>query len=113
VLETLASFDLKQSDVRVYVFLAKNGPRTGKNLCNTLNMPKHQVYQCLRNLKNKSLVSAIPEHPTVFSAVSFEKVLDLLVKAKLEEVKRAQQASEKALSDWKHINNGESNNAHY
>ena len=113
VLETLACFDLKQSDVKVYVFLAKKGPRTGKNLCEALNMPKHQVYQCLRNLKSKSLVGAIPEHPALFSAVSFERVLDLLVKAKLEEVKRAQQASEKTLLEWKHVTEEESNMERY
>lgn len=113
VLETLAGFGLKQSDARVYVFLAKKGPHTGKNLCNALNMPKHQVYQCLRNLKSKCVVSATLEHPALFSAVPFEEVLDLLVKSKLDEAKRAQKNSEKALSEWKFMTNGESNKTPY
>jgi sugar-specific transcriptional regulator TrmB len=101
VLETLACFDLKQSDVKVYVFLAKKGPHTGKDISNMLNMPRWQLYQCLRNLEGKGVVSGTPERPALFSAVPFEKVIDLIIKAKLEEAEHAQQNSHKALLDWK------------
>jgi len=37
----------------------------------------------------------------VFSAVPFEKALDHLVKARLEEAQRTQQNTDKALCDWK------------
>ena len=100
MLETLAGFGLKPSDAHVYVFLAKKGPQTGKDLCNILTMPKHQVYQCLRNLENKAIVTATSEHPASFSAVPFEKVLDILVKAKLEEAQRTQMDKDEALTDW-------------
>jgi len=63
-------------------------------------MPRHQTYQCLRNLKNKGIVDASPERPATFSAMSFEKALNLLIKAKLKEVQHTQQNIEKALSDW-------------
>jgi sugar-specific transcriptional regulator TrmB len=100
VLETLEGFGLSQSDAKVYVFLAKKGPHTEKNLSNVVNMPKHQLYQCLRNLRNRGIVSVTPERPATFSAVSFEEALDLLVKAKLKEVQRSQQSIHEALSDW-------------
>lgn len=100
VLETLAGLGLNQSDAKIYVFLAKKGPHTGKDLCNALSMQKPQLYPCLRNLQNKGLVNATPERPALFSAVSFEKVLDLLVKGKIEEAKQTQEDREKALSAW-------------
>ena len=103
MLETLAGFGLKQSDARIYVFLAKKGPHTGKDLCNALTMSQHQVYQCLRNLENKAIVTATSEHPASFSAVPFEKVLDILVKAKLEEAERTRQDKDEALSDWQSL----------
>ena len=87
VYETLAGLGLKQSDANVYVFLAKKGPHTGKDLYNALNMPKPCLYQCLRNLENKGVVTATRKRPAVFSAVPFEKVLDILVKVKLDERK--------------------------
>jgi sugar-specific transcriptional regulator TrmB len=109
VLETLVSFGLNQLDAKVYVFLAKNGPHKGKDLCNALTMPKHQIYQCLRNLEDKGIVSANSERPALFFAVSFERALDLLVKAKLEEAQHTQQDKDEALSYWKFMIDAESN----
>ena len=39
-------------------------------------------------------------HPALFAAVPFEKAIDLLVKAKLEEAQSTKQNTDKALSDW-------------
>lgn len=100
LLETLAGYGLNHSDAKIYVFLAKKGPHTGKNLATTLNMPKSQLYPCLRKLENKRIVIATHERPAQFSAVPFEKAIDLLVKAKLEEAQRTQQNTHKALCDW-------------
>ena len=105
MLETLAGFGLKPSDAHVYVFLAKKGPHTEKDLCNILTMPKHQVYQCLRNLENRGIVNATLERPAQFTAAPFEKVLDLLTKAKLEEAERTRQDKDEALSDWQSLMN--------
>jgi sugar-specific transcriptional regulator TrmB len=103
VLETLAGLGFSQSDANVYIFLAKKGPHRGKDLCTTLNMPKPFLYQCLSRLKNIGAVTATPERPAQFSAVPFEKVLELLIKSKVEEAQSAQRDKEKALSDWKLI----------
>jgi sugar-specific transcriptional regulator TrmB len=101
ILETLTSFGLKQSDAKVYVFLAKKGPHTEADLSDALNMPKNQTYQCLRNLEDKGIVTATRDRPALFSALPFEKVLDLLVKAKLEEARRTEQNTYEALCNWK------------
>jgi len=101
VLDTLKSLGLKQVDANVYVFLAKNGPHNGKNLCNALKMPNPYLYQCLKNLESKGVVNVTSKRPALFSAVPFEKVLDILVKMKLEEAQRMQQNMDEALSHWK------------
>jgi sugar-specific transcriptional regulator TrmB len=100
VLNTLKSFGLKRAEAQVYVFLAKKGPHTGKDLCNALNMTKPQLYKCLSNLENKGVVTATPERPAIFHAALFEKALDLLVKAKLEEAQHTQEDKDEALTDW-------------
>lgn len=106
--ETLAVLGLNQSDANVYVFLAKNGPHNGKNLCNALKMPKPYLYQCLKNLQTKSLVNSTPDRPALFSAIPFEKVLDILVKAKLEEAQRTQQNIDEALFNWQALKSEDS-----
>ena len=100
VLSTLMSFGLKRAEAQVYVFLAKKGPHTGKDLCNALSMQKPQLYPCLRNLQNKGLVKATLERPALFSAVSFEKVLDLLINDKIEEARHTQRDKDEALTNW-------------
>lgn len=103
VFETLAALGLNRSDANVYVFLAKNGPHNGKDLCNALKMQKPQLYPCLKNLQNKQLVNATQQRPALFSAVPFETALELLIKTKMNEAKRTQQVMKEALTDWKQM----------
>jgi len=92
---------LTQSDYQVYVFLAQQGPQKGRNLCNELNIQKHQLYSSLRNLQGKGLVSATCEHPAQFSAVSFERVIDMYIKVKTEEAQALQETREDLMSAWR------------
>jgi sugar-specific transcriptional regulator TrmB len=110
VLDTLTSFGLKRIDAQVYVFLAKKGPHKGRDLSNALKLPKQRLYPCLNCLKHKKLINSTPNRPALFSAVPFEEALDLLVKAKMEEAQHTQQNTDKALSDWQSMINGDSTN---
>jgi sugar-specific transcriptional regulator TrmB len=103
VLKTLESLGLKQLDARVYVFLAKRGPRKATDVAKSLKMPKQTLYVVIRNLQKKGLVTSTLEHPARFSTVPFENVLDLFVKAKMEEAQRIQQCRDEILSDWQSI----------
>ncbi len=103
VLETLTGLGLRKPDAQLYVFLAKKGPHTGKDLCNALGKQKSQLYPCLRNLQNKQIINATKERPAIFSAIPFEGVLELLTTVKIEEARNAQRDKERALADWKLI----------
>ncbi len=98
------SFGLKRTDAQVYIYLAKKGPQKGRDLSNALKLPKQRLYSCLNCLKHKKLINSSRNRPAIFSAVPFEEALDLLVKAKmkkaLEEARRIQQNTDKALCDW-------------
>ena len=63
-------------------------------------MQKQQVYSSLKKLQSKAVVSATLEHPARFSAVPFENVLDLFIKAKLQEAQAIQHEKSKLLSSW-------------
>jgi sugar-specific transcriptional regulator TrmB len=103
VYRTLASFGLTRTDAKVYTYLAKKGTRKGKDLCNSLNMQKQQLYPCLKNLQSRGVVTATCKRPVLFSALPFEKVLDLVTKANIEEAERMIQNKEKILSKWQSI----------
>ena len=101
VYRTLASFGLTRTDAKVYIYLAKKGPRKGKDLCNSLNMQKQQLYPCLKNLQSRGVVTATCKRPVLFSALPFEKVLDLFMKVSIEEAEHLMQNKEELLSAWR------------
>ena len=47
------------------------------------------------------MVNAIPKVPASFSAISLDKLLDLLAKANLEEARRIEQEKDDILKLWK------------
>jgi sugar-specific transcriptional regulator TrmB len=100
VLNTLVNFGLTQIEAQIYIFLAKKGAQKGREIRKALKITKQQLYPSLRNLQTKGIVSSTIEHPARFSALSFEKVLDLFIRAKVEETQRLQQSKDEILSKW-------------
>jgi sugar-specific transcriptional regulator TrmB len=100
LLETLEGFGFKQSDSKIYVFLAKKGPHTAKDLETALKMPKWQIYNSLRNLQKKGTVTAILRRPALFSALPFEKAIDLAAKARIKEAQQEQASTNQAMLYW-------------
>jgi sugar-specific transcriptional regulator TrmB len=100
VLNTLVSFGLSQIEAQIYIFLAKKGAQKGRDIRKALKITKQQLYPSLRDLQNKGIVSSTIEHPARFSALPFEKVLDLFIEAKVEETRRLQQSKDEILSKW-------------
>jgi sugar-specific transcriptional regulator TrmB len=101
IIKTLQGFGLERIDAEVYVYLAKKGPQKGLDIADALKIRKHQLYSTLKNLQSKGVVTASPEHPALFSAVAFEKALDLLVEANLEQAKAIKEIREELLSSWR------------
>jgi sugar-specific transcriptional regulator TrmB len=101
VLRTFENFGLKRIDAEVYVYLAKKGPHKGVDLAAALKIRKHKLYSILKALQDKGIVTISPEHPALFSAVAFEKALDLLVEASMEQAKVIKETREELLSNWR------------
>lgn len=100
VLKTLENLGLSSLDARVYVLLGKKGPQEAKTIVKALAIPKQNLYPILKNLQGKGLANTTLEHPAKFSAVPFEKVLDLFIKAKTEEAQRIKKEKNGIISDW-------------
>jgi sugar-specific transcriptional regulator TrmB len=103
VLKTLIDFGLSQLDAQVYVFLGKRGAQKGKDIAKALKIHKQQIYRSLKNLQNKGIVSCTVDHPARYSAEPFQKVIDLFIRAKMEETQRLKQSKGSILSDWQSI----------
>ncbi len=102
-LKTLESLGFTQLDARVFVFLAKKGPQKAGDVAKCLKIPKQSIYFIIKNLQRDGIVTSTVERPARFSAVPFERVLDLFVNAKMEEAKQIQRNRDDILSDWQSI----------
>jgi sugar-specific transcriptional regulator TrmB len=103
ILKTLESLGFTQWDAKVYIILAKRGPIKASDAARALKLSKQRLYPIVKSLQSKGIVNSTLERPARFSAVPFEKVLDLFVKAKMEQAQRIQQNRDELLSDWQSI----------
>ena len=103
MLKTLVGLGLTDLDAEVYVFLVTNGPQEAKNIAIALRLYRQQLYRSLKNLQSKGIVAASHERPALFSAVLFERVLDLFLKVRMEQQKTLQESKEEILSTWRSI----------
>jgi sugar-specific transcriptional regulator TrmB len=101
IIKTLEGFGLKRIDAEVYVYLAKKGPLKTEEIATALKLSKQKVYHILKNLQNKGMVTASLQIPSLFSAIAFEKVLDMLVKADLEQAQAIKETKKELLSSWR------------
>jgi HTH-type transcriptional regulator, sugar sensing transcriptional regulator len=109
VIELLSKLGLKRLDVNVYIFLAKKGPRKGRELCSDMKITKQQLYPCLQTLKQRGIVNATAQHPAVFWAVPFEEVLDLSIKSKMDEAQVTEQHKSDLFAIWKSMTTDDAN----
>ena len=103
VSETLQSMGFSDTETKIYLYLSKKGQQKGRALALALKINKQQLYPSLKNLQSKGIVSQTLEHPAGFNALPFDRVLDLYLKTKLEEVRRIEQSKDQILSDWQSI----------
>jgi sugar-specific transcriptional regulator TrmB len=101
MLKTLENLGLKNLDAEVYVYLAQNCPQKARDLAEALETYKRQLYRSLRKLQRKGMVTASQDHPALFSAVSFNKILDQFIKTNREEAHRMEEDKEQILSMWR------------
>jgi HTH-type transcriptional regulator, sugar sensing transcriptional regulator len=103
VLNTLTSLGLSRLDSQVYIYLSKKGPQKGKEISKALQIQKQQLYRSLKYLQSKGIVSSTIEHPARFSAVPFDKVVDIFIRTKMAEAQNIQANKDQILVHWKAI----------
>ncbi len=101
MLEALVRLGLSNNDAEVYIYLAKGGPQGTQNMANALKMYEDQLSWSLKSLQTKGIVSATKDQATLFSALPFDKVLDLLLKAHFQETRNMEQDKTEILSQWR------------
>ena len=107
VIKTLIELGLTRRDSEVYLLLAKKGPLRVRDISNILKLNRQQLHRSLKSLQSKGIVTSTLERPARFSAIPFEKAMDIFIKARMEEVQRLQRNKDEALSKWRSVEVGE------
>ena len=92
---------LTEIEALVYLYLTKQGAKNARELSETLKLYWQQLYYTIRKMQGKGIIKASQEYPARFSAVPFEKVLDLLIETNLKEAKKLMQNKEELLYGWR------------
>jgi sugar-specific transcriptional regulator TrmB len=97
------SLGITQNDAEVYIYLAKEGPKKASELADALETSRQRLYLNLKKLIEKQIVTASANKPSVFSAIAFEEVINLLVKIKKEQTAAILETKEELLANWKSV----------
>ena len=112
VVKAIMNLGLSKTDAQVYIYLALNGPHKARELIDRMELYKEQLYRSLKNLKEKNIVLSSSDFPAEFSAIPFDKVLDLLAEIKKQQAEALQEINEYLMDNWRvllKMNNSQNN----
>ncbi|MFX0067194.1 MAG: helix-turn-helix domain-containing protein [Candidatus Hermodarchaeota archaeon] len=101
IFKALVSLSLSETDAKIYIHLATKGPAIARMITKNLSINSGQVYRSLKHLQKKDIIKSNNEYPTEFSALPFEKVLDMLIELKEEQAQDIKNRRKALLSSWK------------
>jgi sugar-specific transcriptional regulator TrmB len=101
IFKALVSLGLSERDAQVYVYLALKGPTKTGSIVDNLKMSRQQIHRSLKFLQDKRIVFADRKNQDVFSALLFEKALELLIETEEEKTEILQETKKSILQDWK------------
>jgi sugar-specific transcriptional regulator TrmB len=110
VIEALVSLGLSYAEARIYVFLEKNGSHNDLAISQALKLCAKELASSLKKLQNKKIVQASAQQSIKFSAVPFEKAIDLLIEVKKEQAQSLQERKIELLSSWQNLTKKNSEN---
>jgi sugar-specific transcriptional regulator TrmB len=101
--QALVKLGFTETEAKVYVQLTTEGPQSSRDIAKALNLHTRQICTSLKNMQSRGFVEAIHKCRNPFLAVPFEKILDLLIKANIEQAKSLMQNKKELLSTWRSI----------
>lgn len=102
-LTELLEWGFTEQEAKIYIFLLKAGPQKAREISQSMNVNKVQVYRNLRNLQNRAIVESTIETPAYFSANSIERVADSIVESKRADMMMLENSRQNLLSALKAI----------
>lgn len=101
--KVLLSFGFSETEARIYLYLASEGPAKARDVICSLNMNKRTLYRSLKKLRQRRIICCSGS-PAIFHAEPIEQVLMMLMNKKHEEAELIEERKADLLSTWKSFN---------
>jgi sugar-specific transcriptional regulator TrmB len=109
--QALVKLGFTEREAKVYVQLTTGGPQSSRDIAKALNLYTRQICTSLKRMQSRGFVKAQHKCQTSFLAVSFQEVLDLLIKDNIEQAKYMMKSKKELLSSWRSIVNRDALNS--
>jgi sugar-specific transcriptional regulator TrmB len=101
--QALVKLGFTETEAKVYVQLKTEGSQSSRDIAKALNLHMRQIGTSLKKMQSRNFVEANYKCQTLFLAVPFEKVLDLLIKDNIEQARYMMKSKKELLSTWRSI----------
>jgi sugar-specific transcriptional regulator TrmB len=99
----LGDFGLTEKESEVYIFLSRKGTQKCGEIAIGMKRHKAQIYRLLKILETKGLVESTLESPVRFNPVPFQRILDLTIKARLDEAATMEKSRKELVDYWQSL----------
>jgi len=82
LISSLVEFGLTHNEAKVYMYLTKNKPKPAPEISKCLSIPRTETYHLLNGLLSKKVTKSNFGKPTKFSAIPFDKSIQILINKK-------------------------------
>jgi sugar-specific transcriptional regulator TrmB len=90
-------------DAKVYVYIAKLGPLSNKEIASHLGIESEQLNPVLRRLTDKGVITSTSRNQEVYSALSFEDLLNEFIKMEINQAEDIKKNHQQLISTWKSV----------
>jgi len=99
----LLKFGLSPNQAKVYIYLAKVGPRPASEIVKALQLPRTEAYFILSTLQSRGIVNGTLSSPTIYATLSLEQTILSMINAEKEKINMLSKHAEEILDLWKQI----------
>ena len=101
LISSLVEFGLTHNEAKVYMYLTKNKPKPAPEISKCLKIPRTETYHLLNGLVSKEVTKSNFGKPTKFSALPFDKSIQILVNKKRARYEKLEKEILQLSTMWK------------
>jgi sugar-specific transcriptional regulator TrmB len=92
---------LSNNEVKMYLFLARNGTQKAQKIAESLGVPRTEAYKILRELESKGFIVRILGRPMRFMIVPFEKIIEGEIEDRRQKIYKLEKKKDELLGFWR------------